>query len=203
MTGPWTARQIHDTVAAIARGPSFAAAPRESLFGRFLRLVFHEIGRLLDAVRGSADSRIILGAAVVLAVFTIVARVAADRRSADLGRRGHAGRGERGARRERWRVAAELADAERFAEASHELYAAVIETLAGAGVIRFHASKTNGDYARELRRAGWPAAEAFRAFGRDFDRTVFAGGDPSRDDFERLRAAAERLVGDARGRAAA
>ena len=84
----------------------------------------------------------------------------------------------------RGREARTFADAGNFTEASHALYGAVVEALTVAGVVRYHRSKTAGDYARELRRAGSPIAADFRSFGRSFDRLAFGQSPVSRDDYD-------------------
>jgi len=111
-----------------------------------------------------------------------------------LGKR--AGRGARmsSERRDFWAVSRELAAAEDFVGACHALYAAVIDTFARGGTVKFHSSKTSGDYARELRRHGSPALQNFRAFARQFDRIVYGASSADKDDYERLSRAAEQAT---------
>ena len=85
-------------------------------------------------------------------------------------------------------------DARWLDEACHAVHAAVLDQLARDGIVKWHASKTSGDYARELRRRGWPMHAEFRAVARDFERVVFGARGVARDDYLRLRAASERLV---------
>jgi len=201
VTAQWTARQVHDTVAAIAAERAFGGN-RESLIGRFLRFVIREINDFLEWMRGSLDARIIVYVAVAVVAAAIVGRVIVERRAADRRRRGLTNRGRQRERRDLWRVAAELAAEQRFIDASHALYGSVLERLTTAQLVRFHASKTNGDYARELRRNGSALAPEFRAFASDFDRSVFGHAEPTAGDYERLLNAAERIVTQLQQRAA-
>lgn len=201
MIPQWTARQVHDTVAAIAAGPAYGGN-RESLIGRFLRFVIREINDFLNWMRGSLDARIIIYVALVVVLAAVIGRITIERRAADRRRRGLSNRGTRRDRRDQWQVAADLAAEKRFIDASHALYAAVLERLTNAQLVRFHASKTNGDYARELRRNGSAIAHDFLAFGRDFDRTVFGHTQPTSSDYERLLNGAEQMMRRLQQRAA-
>jgi hypothetical protein len=199
----WSARQVHDTVAAIVSQPAYGAPARQSLVGRFLRYLFRRIAELFDWMGGSVDARIIVAGAVVLVALIVVARIAVDRRLAENRRRGLDVRGARGERRDYWRIAGELAASGRHADASHAVYAAVLDALTGSGMVKYHSSKTSGDYARELRRHGSPLATDFRSFAREFDRAVYGTAAVSAEDYARLRALAEPLAPPARARPAA
>jgi hypothetical protein len=198
----WTPAQIHDTVAAIASQAAYGGQ-RRSLVGRFLRFVFARIGELLDFVRGSLDARVVIAIAVLAIVLIVAARVAIDRRAAER-RRARAARGRgRDGRRNAWTESREHAAAGRFDDACHALYLAVLDELTASGLVRYHRSKTAGDYSRDLRRGGAAIASDFRAFVRDFERAVFGQGGVAREDYERLAALAERIVASVRRPAAA
>jgi hypothetical protein len=198
----WTPAQVHDTIAAIVAQPDFATAQRESLFGRFLRFLIAEISDLLRLARGSIDGRIIVAAAVLVIGLIVISRIVADRRLATR-RRLRSTAGMHGSRRDAWAAARELAARGEFADASHALYSAVLETLSRSGTIRYHASKTAGDYARELRRAGAPIASDFRSFARELDRVVYGRATVTRSEFDGLFEAAEQIANaTARQRAA-
>lgn len=198
----WSPRQVHDTVAAIAREIGLGERP-QSLLGRMLRFIVARISSILDWVRGSVDARLLLAATIVVIVVLVYARVVAERRAAEARQSRAGARATRGERRDRWRAADELAASGRYGDATHELYAAVVESLAIGGLVRYHASKTNGDYARELRRAGAPVAAEFRAFGRRFDRAVFATSETTREEYVELAALAASIGRIARQRPAA
>src|SRR4051812_47337029 len=82
----WSPRQVHDTVAAIARQPAYGHGARRSLLGRVLRYLLDRLGDLFDAVRGSANARLILVFAIAAIVLMIVARVVVDRQLAEARR---------------------------------------------------------------------------------------------------------------------
>jgi hypothetical protein len=187
VTQGWTELQIHDTVAAIARQPEYGGAARQSLIGRFFRYVIGRIGDLFDWMRGSLDARIVVIAAVVLVALVVIGRIVVERQLSDRRRSSRGAGVARGQRQDFWRLADELASERRFAEASHALYAAVLNALASEGLVKYHASKTNGDYARELRRAGSPRAAAFRAFALAFDRAAYGTVEVTASVYEQLR----------------
>lgn len=186
----WTDRAIHDTVAKIAAEPRFTHAPRESLLGRLFRYLWQRFLDLLAWFRGRGDARLYVYAAIALIVIVIVARVIAERQLAEGRRQRRTGSRGVGGVDDLWSVAKRAADDGRFAEACHDLYGAVLADLARGGAIRLHASKTGGDYARELQRRGFPRAGEFRAFVRTFDRAVFGAVDITAADYERVRDAA-------------
>ncbi len=189
----WTVGQIHDTVRAIASQRAYGSS-RESLATKFFRLVFRWVGEVFSWLRGTLDAQIVIVIAVALIALIIVARIYIDRRYAAVRRRGLEIRGARGGRRDFWALARELATAGRYTDACHAVHAAVLEAMTGASLVRYHPSKTNGDYARELRRAGAPIAADFRAFGRDFDHVMYGHTAAAADDFQRLLAAAEGIA---------
>jgi hypothetical protein len=86
-----------------------------------------------------------------------------------------------------WTESERLAAAGDFMGAAHALYQAVLRQLSASERIRIHASKTSGDYVRELRRRGSPLAAPFQRFGRRFDRVVFGKGVCTAEDFASLR----------------
>ncbi len=189
--GRWSTAEIHDTVAAIARQPAYATPLRRSLLGRALTFLINRFADLVALLNGSREFRWMAIIATVLIVLAVVGRVVISRQLDVLGR----GDGRRarfsGERRDFWAVSRELAAAEDFTGACHALYAAVIDTLGRGGAVKFHASKTSGDYVRELRRHGSPELQSFRAFARQFDRIVYGTSSADRDDYELLARAAE------------
>jgi hypothetical protein len=193
-SGPWTAAQIHDTVAKIAAQPMYAPSARQSLLGRLFRFLIEQIKNVFLWFRGSADARLILILVAILVAAIIVARVVVERRLADQRRRGLGIRARQGERVDYWALARDEAAAGRYAEGCHAVYAAVLDTFAREGLVTFHASKTSGDYDRELRRAGSAVRADFRSFARQFDRAVFGEVSVSADDYVRVRESGERAV---------
>ena len=85
-----------------------------------------------------------------------------------------------------WAEAERLAETGDYTSAAHALYQAVLRRLADSERIRLHASKTSGDYSRELRRRGSPVAAPFQQFGRRFDRVIFGVGVCSPREFDAM-----------------
>lgn len=194
----WSSSQVHDTVAAIVRQPAFAGGARESLLGRFLRYVLENIRELVNQYHGTPGARYVVIAGVVVLLVIIVARIVIVRDvDAQMTRRRAVVRGA-SADADLWRAAQGLAAAGDYTAASHALYAGLLERVARAGAITRHPSKTGGDYWRELRRRGSPAAGEFRAFSRRFDRVMFGTGVATADDFNELSDLAARVSGTPR-----
>jgi hypothetical protein len=196
--GPWSPAQIHDTVAAILREPAFAGRGRESLLGRFLRFVIAHIRDWIRQYQGSANGRYIIIAALIVLILIIVARIVSIRDAeAHARRRGFASRAS-SSDTDLWSEAQGLAAAGDYTAASHALYAALLVRVARSGGIMLHASKTGGDYWRELYRRGLPIAADFRSFSRRFDRVMFGTGSATAEDFAELANLAERVLGTRR-----
>jgi uncharacterized protein DUF4129 len=190
----WSTAAIHDTVAAIARQPAYAQSIRRSLLGRFFRFLLDRIRDLRDAWSGSPSARFAVIAGVALVVLVIVARIVVARRieETEAKARTRRRRGDAGANA--WARARELASAGDHDSACRAVYAAVLDDLARTGAVRVHASKTSGDYARELARRGAPSATAFRSFARQAERLVYGTRAITADDFDRLASVGERVV---------
>ena len=194
VAGPWTAAQIHDTIAAIVRKPEYATPVRQSILGRVLGSLLRFIRDLLERIQEWPGARYLLIVAIALLILVIVGRIVIAQQM-DARRRAGAGlRTIDGARRDYWALAAELDAAGNHVAACHAIYIGVLDALSRAGAVRFHASKTSGDYARDLRQRQSPIAGAFAAFAREFDRSVYGWRAPTHDDYARLSAAAEGIV---------
>ena len=192
--GGWTVRQIHDTVAAIARQSAYAIPVRQSLFGRALRWLINRIADILQGLGGSRDARLVVIATVTVIVLTVVARMVVVRRANFRRRTGASLRAIGSARRDYWAAADELAAANDFVGGCHAVYLAVLDALARSGALAAHASKTPGDYARELRLRRSAAAAAFRAFARQFETAVYGPTQPVAATYQALRQSAERVI---------
>jgi len=189
---------IHDTVAAIARGIAYRRSLRQSLFDRF----FLWLGELLDHLARflghSAVSRPIGYAVLALIVLGVAARLLVAAQARDE-TRGPLRRRKRAANAEDPFVMAERLAAEgRFEEAAHALYHGVLLALARQERLRLDASKTSGDYARELRARGSASYQPFRAFARRFDVAVFGHGGCDARLIDDLRVLAQPVVARAR-----
>jgi hypothetical protein len=116
---------------------------------------------------------VILGLAVVL-VLAIATRFVLGSEAEERRRRARVGAVYGSA--DPWLEAERLAATGNYMDAAHLLYRGLTERLAAAELIRPHASKTSGDYARELHQRGSPAHGEFRQFGRRYDRAMFGVG---------------------------
>lgn len=192
--GGWTARQIHDTVAAIARQPEYAVPVRRSLLGRLLRWIVERVADLIAMLSGSRSARITVIAAVALIVIAIVGRFLVTRQVELRRRTGASLRAIGSERRDYWVLADELAEGGNIVGACHAVYLAVLESLARSGALTFHASKTPGDYVRELRQRRAVIAPEFRAFSREFEAAVFGPTMPVAATYTALRQRAERML---------
>ncbi len=192
--GGWPARAIHDTVAAIVRQPAYARSVTQSLFGWFVRFVVERINDLLSFAQGHPELRPLAIAATVLLLLVIAARIVTAQHARDAAHRAESmARARNVGGLDPWLLALSFAAAGKHTAAAHALYAAVLERLAGQRSISLHASKTNGDYARELRQSGLKAYDPFRAFARRYDRLIYGVGECTPAEFSALLADAEPM----------
>ena len=192
--GGWTARQVHDTVAAIARQPAYAIPIRRSLLGRLLRWLLERFVDLLALFGGSPRARLSVIVAVALVVIALVGRAFVARQAEARRRTGASLRAIGAERRDYWVLADELSKTGNFVGACHAVYLAVLDSLARAGALTFHASKTPGDYARDVRQRRVGIATEFREFVRQFELAVFGPTPPAASTYASLRQSAERVL---------
>ena len=186
VAGGIPADSIRDAVREIASGRPYHRSLRTSLFDRLWRWVNELLDRVFSAVADMPNGRSIGIAIVVAVVLLIVARIVYSTRL---------GLDELEVQRTRKGLSRTdpLADAERLAaggawlEAAHSLYRAALEVIARDHGVRLHPSRTSGDYVRDLRRRGSPAAATFRHFARRYDRMVFGSASCDADGWALLR----------------
>ena len=193
-TPPWTESAIRDTIATITKGADYQRALTESLWDRFTRWIWERVMDLLSSVNGSNLTRTITIFTIVLLIVLIAARIAigisAERA---LRRGGPASRASIGG-------ATQLADADAlaakgdFTAAAHALYAGVLAALAARGAIRLHASKTTGDYGRELRKNTSPSLPSFQSFRSRYDRVIYGDMRCSESDYRMLERDARAMI---------
>jgi hypothetical protein len=187
----WTAKQIHDTVAAIVRQRAYAVPVRQTLLGRVIKFIGDELRDLIELVGGWGNARIIVIVAVALLVVAIAGRILVgqriERRRQTAGSLQIVG----SSRRDYWVLAAELEQRGDFIAASHALYLAVLDALGRSGALSFHTSKTAGDYVRDLRQRRSPSLDAFQSFTGRFERDVFGAEPPNAVTYRRLVELAE------------
>ena len=182
----WTAKQIHDTVAAIVRQPAYAIPVRRTLLGRLVKFIGDELRDLIQLVGGWQNARVIVIVAVALVLLAVVARIAVGRRLEQRRQTAASLQIVGSSRRDYWVLASELEQRGDFVGASHALYLAVLDALGRTGSLSFHTSKTVGDYVRDLRQRRSPLLEAFREFGNRFERDVFGAEPPTAATYRRL-----------------
>jgi hypothetical protein len=182
----WPVTAVHDTVAAIARQRAYERSIGESAWQRIWSAAGRALNAMFEFFHGSAAGRHITLAlavliVVVIAIHFILATLAArsDVVAADVNP-------ARARAADAWREAERLAAAGQFTEASHALLAALLSAFAHRGEVRLHASKTAGDYARELARRGSPARSAFQQFRRRYDAVIFGAGTCDADEYAAL-----------------
>ena len=186
--GPWDAGAVHDTVGVLLRDAGYHRSFWSSLAGRALL----EFGRfvlwLVGAVQSVPGGRATVLTIIALIVLLIVGRLllANDWGEDVLFRRKSSAHGA--TRIDPWTDSERLAAAGDYMGAAHALYQAVLRRVAGTERVRVHASKTSGDYVRDLRRRGSPLATPFQRFGRRFDHVIFGKGVCTADDYAALRA---------------
>jgi hypothetical protein len=182
----WPVTAVHDTVAIIARQDIYERTVGQSAWTQFWNAVGRAIHAIYNFFRGSQTGRNVTIAIVVLivlavAIHFVLSALAArsDVVAADASRTGTRAT-------DAWRDAERLAAEGRFTDASHALLAAMLSAFAQRGEVRLHASKTAGDYARELARRGSPAGGAFQQFRRRYDALIFGVGTCTADEYAAL-----------------
>ncbi|HKT10100.1 MAG TPA: DUF4129 domain-containing protein [Gemmatimonadaceae bacterium] len=93
-----------------------------------------------------------------------------------------------------WAAAEKLSAAGDYTSAAHALYAAMLESAARQQQIRLHASKTVGDYVRELRTHSSSLFMRFREFGRSYEVVIYGIGTCDAARYQQLYALAVPVV---------
>ena len=191
---PWPAAAVHDTVAAIASQAAYRRSLGTTLMNRLLAWIFRLIRDFFDLFSGSGVGRAVTYTLLALLVLLVIARFVAAARAAQE-ERSHAGiRRARVRASDPWGDAERLAASGRYTEGAHALFAALLTGFAARGEVRLHASKTAGDYARELRRRGSPRERAFQVFRSRYDRIIYGEGECGTDDYAELLREARPLL---------
>ena len=164
---------MHDSVRAVLQDPAFRRSIRNSFADRVLLWLVDWFERIERLLRDLPSTRAIGFAVVVLIVLFVAARFVLASR-ADVRYGDDVSRRRTGTLRDDpWASAEAFRAAGRFEDAAHALYRGVLAALARDERIRLDASRTSGDYARELRRRGSSSLVPFRAFTRRFDAVVY------------------------------
>lgn len=191
-SAPWPATVVQDSVAAIVRQRVYQRSVRATLFERLLDWLSALIRRIFSAVSEIPNAKWIVLALAIVVVVAIAVRFWLGSEAEERRRRLRPGAVQGGA--DPWVEADRLAAAGNYTDAAHLLYRGVTERLAASDLIRLHASKTSGDYARELRGRGSPVHADFRQFGRRYDHVIFGTGMCDAVTYAALREHARRVT---------
>ena len=89
----------------------------------------------------------------------------------------------------------ELAEQGKFREAIGIMMLALLRRLDDAGVLRFHQSKTNGEYIRECPQ-GVPCKDDFNRFVLSFDSEIYGGAPSGPAAYQRMNSIFEQIIGN-------
>jgi hypothetical protein len=95
-----------------------------------------------------------------------------------------------------WDKSRELAQRGAYRDAAGVLLLALLRRLDASRVLRFHASKTNGEYLREY-PGQTPGRPQFAEFVDAFERSVYGGVEVPKQTYETMNSLAERVANDA------
>jgi hypothetical protein len=194
----WTAAAVHDSVRRLAEGSGYRRSLQQSLLARALVWLEEHIDALIKALRAMPSARTVVVTILSIVALLIAARLVVSAVARDDVRRRAVRRGGQAGGGDPWREAESLASTGYFEGAAHALYRAVLHALAESDRIRIGPTKTSGDYARELRARGSPRGQAFRAFVRRFDATVYGRGPCDAGAVAELRGLANPFLPQAR-----
>ena len=191
----WSAGAIHDTVGVIVGQDVYQRRLARSLAERFWAWLWDQMSALFSAVAGTPTARMVTLIACGLLVIAVALRILLAARAERFATRTITGVTGRAARHvSSLDDARRLAREARYADAIHVLYGATLDALAQRRLIRLHASKTSGDFARELNARGHTVHDPFRAFARRFDRLFYGYDACDRAAFDALWGDAERVL---------
>lgn len=93
---------------------------------------------------------------------------------------------------ELYKMAQELAKNNSFREAVSIMMAALLRLLDSMNIVRFHDSKTNGDYIREC-PSDYVCRDEFRKFVLIFEQTIYGGLHSSRQIYQQMNSLMEDI----------
>ena len=188
---------MRDTVAAIAQQSEYQRTVGQSVLSRIAGAIQRAWNWILDLLGDSKGGRTVTIVLLAILLVLVIARMVIVARSArdDIPSAADGRRARRA--RDAWADAQRLAALGSFTEAAHALLSALLASFAARGELRLHSSKTAGDYARELARAGSRSTRGFDVFRRRYDRVIYGDGTCSAGQFEELLADARPLLAEA------
>ncbi len=94
-----------------------------------------------------------------------------------------------------WQKSQDLAQRGSYRDAAGLLLLALLRRLDASRVLRFHTSKTNGEYLHEY-PAQSPGRSQFAQFVAAFERSIYGGLEVPKQTYETMNSLAERIVSD-------
>lgn len=191
MQGPVAPEAVRDTIARVVLERGYMRDVTSTLLARAWEWLSRTVRDLFLQAMGSRGTyQITLGllALVIVAIIVRSVIVARARRQAAARRATEATADDLLAQ------SRGLASQGAYVEAAHLLYAAVVARLFESRKVRRHPSKTVGDYFRELRAAGDPAAAPYRAFAQTYEIVAYGDGLCDATRFARLEQLAAPML---------
>ena len=188
---PVAPEAVRDTIARIVLERGYARDVTSTLLARAWEWLSRTVRDLFLQAAGSRGTYQITLTLLALVIIAIIARsviVARARRQAAARRATEASADDLMAQ------SRGLASQGAYVEAAHLLYAAVVARLMESRRVRRHPSKTVGDYFRELRAAGDPAAAPYRAFAQTYEIVAYGDGLCDATRFARLEQLAAPML---------
>lgn len=173
LQAPVTPAAVRDTIARIVTEQGYYRNVASTLLTRSWEWLSRTLRDLFLQAAGSRGTYLVSLSLIALLIIAVIARsviVARARRQAAARRVSEATADDLLAK------ARGLAAQGAYVDAAHLLYAAVVTRLVEAKQVRRHPSKTVGDYFRDLRTAGLPAAGAYRAFAQTYEMVAYGDG---------------------------
>jgi Domain of unknown function (DUF4129) len=186
---------IADTVAAVFRDPAYHRTALLQRLGAWLLKLVRAILARIEPGRVPTPVFWIIVISVLGAVLLVIGRAAwifvAGSRP---GRNGAVRAGSGAATADPWGAARLLASRGEYTAAAHELYAGILQAIAGRGDVELHESKTVGDYRRDLTSRGSTVQSGFREFARHYELSIYGLGSCDREGYDRLQDLAQGIA---------
>jgi Domain of unknown function (DUF4129) len=191
LQAPIGSTAIRDTISRIVLERGYQRSLTSTLFSRLWNWFWDFVtGLFREAVASRGTYLITIALLSLLAVASIVrAIIVARARRTAANRRQLPETAD-----EKLAAARALAAQGAYVEAAHRLYAAVVTRLAEERRVRWHTSKTVGDYWRELRAASDERTGAYQSFARTYEIVAYGDGLCDATRYARLEQLAEPMV---------
>ena len=190
----WSPTQVQDTVNRIVARAAYQRDFAESLMDRLFRAIWEFVTEIVRGIAELGGMRMVVYGVLIELLLLLEVRLVLDlraemERGVVTGRRGGSVRTS-----DPWAEAERLARELAFTEAAHALFRALLGALGARGEVSMHASKTAGDYARELRRQRAGSATGFQRFHVRYDRAIYGERIVTADEYRALLAEARPIL---------